>query len=57
MPTSGSFAEDPRWQVYDSDRVDNYEVGIKGRLGGARYDASLFYIDWQDAQLNTATPA
>ena len=57
VPTSGSFAEDPRWQVYDSDRVDNYEVGIKGRLGGARYDASLFYIDWQDAQLNTATPA
>ena len=36
VPTSGSFAEDPRWQVYDSDRVDNYEVGIKGRLGGAR---------------------
>ena len=56
VPTSGTFAEDARWQVYDSDRVDNYEVGVKGRLAGMRYDASLFYIDWQDAQLNTATP-
>jgi len=57
VPTSGSFAEDPRWQVYDSDRVDNFEVGVKGRIHGMRYDASVFYIDWQDAQLNTATPA
>ncbi len=56
VPTSGTFAEDARWQTYDSDRVDNYEIGVKGRLNGIRYDASLFYIDWQDAQLNTATP-
>jgi outer membrane receptor protein involved in Fe transport len=56
VPISGNFAEDPRWQVYNPDRVDNYEVGIKGRLRGIRYDASVFYIDWQDAQLNTATP-
>ncbi|HVY84569.1 MAG TPA: TonB-dependent receptor [Caulobacterales bacterium] len=57
VPTTGNFAEDPRWQTYDPDTVDNYEVGVKGRIGGQRYDASLFYIDWQDAQLNTATPA
>lgn len=56
VPTSGAFAESPLWQVYDADRVDNYEIGVKGRLRGLRYDASLFYIDWQDAQLNTATP-
>lgn len=56
VPTSGTFAEDPRWQVYDSDRVNNYEIGVKGRHNGIRYDASLFYIDWDDAQLNTATP-
>ncbi len=44
-------------QEYGADRVTNYEIGIKGRLGGGPiYDASLFYIDWQDAQLNTATP-
>lgn len=56
VPTTGTFAEDPRWQVYGSDRVNNYEVGIKGRLNGMRYDASVFYINWEDAQLNTATP-
>ncbi|WP_395646755.1 TonB-dependent receptor [Terricaulis sp.] len=44
-------------QEYDPDRVTNYEFGIKGRIaGGPRYDASIFYVDWQDAQLNTATP-
>jgi outer membrane receptor protein involved in Fe transport len=56
VPTTGFYAEDPRWQTYDSDGVDNYEIGVKGRVNGIRYDASLFYIDWQDAQLNTATP-
>lgn len=56
VPTTGFYAEDPAWQVYESDRVDNYEVGIKGRANGIRYDLNLFYIDWKDAQLNTATP-
>ena len=36
--------------------MTNYEVGVKGRLMDVRYDLSAFYIDWQDAQLNTATP-
>ncbi|MFT3809605.1 MAG: TonB-dependent receptor [Micropepsaceae bacterium] len=56
VPLSGFFAEDPRWQVYEPDRVTNYEVGVKGRTGGITYTASLFYVDWTDAQLNTATP-
>lgn len=55
-PTSGYYAESPAWLLYDSDRVDNYEIGVKGRANGMRYDLNLFYIDWQDAQLNTATP-
>lgn len=56
VPTTGRYAENPAWQVYDSDRVDNYEVGVKGRAKGMRYDFNVFYVDWQDAQLNTATP-
>jgi outer membrane receptor protein involved in Fe transport len=56
VPTSGTFAEDARWQVYDPDTVDSYELGVKGLIGGLRYDANIFYIDWHDAQLNTATP-
>jgi outer membrane receptor protein involved in Fe transport len=56
VPLAGFFAEDPRWQLYTADTVTNYELGIKGRLGAVRYDLSAFMIDWNDAQLNTATP-
>jgi iron complex outermembrane recepter protein len=58
VPTEGGgfFVEDPIWQDYRSDSVTNYELGIKGRTqSGLRYDASVFYIDWQDPQYNTAT--
>lgn len=36
--------------------MTNYEVGLKGILGGVRYDFAVFYVDWQDPQFNTATP-
>jgi len=55
VPLTGTFAEDPAWQVYTSDSVVNYEAGVKGRTGGVTYDASVFYVDWSDPQLNTAT--
>lgn len=57
VPLAGNFAEDPRWQTYKSDSVVNYEAGIKGRMASFTYDAAVFYIDWDDIQLNTATPA
>ncbi|MFA7263449.1 MAG: TonB-dependent receptor [Caulobacter sp.] len=56
VPLSGNFAEDPRWQTYKSDAVVNYEAGVKGRMGSFVYDAAVFYVDWDDIQLNTATP-
>jgi outer membrane receptor protein involved in Fe transport len=56
VPLTGFFAESPAWLTYDSDTVENYEIGIKGMLGGLRYDLSAFQIDWHDPQLNTATP-
>ena len=56
VPTTGFFAESPAWLTYTSDTVENYEIGIKGMLGGLRYDLSAFQIDWNDPQLNTATP-
>jgi outer membrane receptor protein involved in Fe transport len=59
LPTSGNFSEagNALRETYTSDSVTNYEVGAKGAFMGARYDISAFYIDWEDAQLNTATPA
>jgi iron complex outermembrane receptor protein len=56
VPLAGNFAEDPRWQIYKSDSVVNYEAGVKGRWGSFVYDAAVFYVDWDDIQLNTATP-
>ena len=56
VPTIGRFANDPGWQVYDSDSVVNYEVGIKGNWNGIRYDLSGFFMDWNDPQFNTDAP-
>ncbi len=55
VPLTGTFAEDPGWQIYTADTVINYEAGVKGNAGGFTYDLSLFYVDWDDPQLNTAT--
>jgi iron complex outermembrane recepter protein len=55
VPLTGSFAEDPRWQLYTPDSVVNYEVGVKGERGDIRYDVSAFLVDWTDPQLNTAS--
>jgi outer membrane receptor protein involved in Fe transport len=57
VPLEGTFAEDPRWQLYTADTVENYEIGVKGMAGPLRYDLSVFRVDWNDPQLNTATPA
>jgi iron complex outermembrane recepter protein len=57
IPTTGNFAEHPAFQTYRSDSVTNYEVGAKGKLGrAAQYSAAVFYLDWEDIQLDTATP-
>jgi iron complex outermembrane recepter protein len=55
VPLTGSFAEDPRWQLYTPDSVVNYEIGVKGERGDIRYDVSAFLVDWTDPQLNTAS--
>jgi outer membrane receptor protein involved in Fe transport len=56
VPLAGFFAENPAWLNYGPDTVTNYEVGVKGRAGAVRYNAALFNIDWDNVQLNTATP-
>ena len=56
VPTDGFFAEDPGYLNYDPDSVVNYEFGVKGRAGSVQFSAAAFYIDWQDVQINTATP-
>ncbi len=42
-------------RTFQSDTVTNYEVGIKGGTDTLRYTASLFYVDWDNPQLNTTS--
>ncbi len=54
-PTTGTFAEDPAWTTYKSDTVRNYELGIKGAVNRMTYNANVFFVDWKDPQVNSAT--
>ncbi len=54
-PTTGFFAESPAWTTYKSDTVRNYEIGVKGRTGRITYNADIFYVDWKDPQINSAS--
>ena len=56
VPTTGFYAEDPGWLYYDSDSVVNYELGVKGGNDSLQFTAAVFYVDWDDVQVNTATP-
>lgn len=51
------YCNDPSYSFFDADTVDNYEIGLKGGFDTISYQLSAFYIDWQDPQLNTATPS
>lgn len=57
VPLSGIFAESAAWQKFKSDTNTNFEIGIKGSNSDntVSYNVSLFYVDWQDIQINTAT--
>jgi len=57
IPTSGPFTElNPSTvELYGKDTVTNYELGVKGETGNIRYSADVYYVDWQDPQLNTGT--
>lgn len=56
VPTSGRYAENPDFLTFDSDEIDNYELGFKGYHGRHAYAVSAYYTDWTDPQLNTSTP-
>ncbi|MEH6551593.1 MAG: TonB-dependent receptor [Pseudomonadales bacterium] len=51
------YPNDPEWGSFDKDTVINYEIGLKGQMDSLTYTVALFYVDWQDPQLNVATPS
>jgi len=57
IPVSGPFAANPALLVYTPDKTKNFEVGAKGTAAGITYSAALFYIDWDNFQVNATTIA
>jgi outer membrane receptor protein involved in Fe transport len=39
-------------RTFESDSVNNYEIGLKGTRGNMSYTVSAFHVDWDDPQLN-----
>jgi len=56
VPTTGTFGESPTFQTYKSDSVTNYEIGFKGQASAFNYSVALYRLDWNDIQVNSATP-
>jgi iron complex outermembrane recepter protein len=54
-PTIGRFAESPAWETYQPDTDIDYETGVKGVWSGITFNADIFYVDWSNPQINTAT--
>ncbi len=44
--------------AYEPDTTQNYEIGAKGNLFGGilSFDASVYYIDWKDLQIQLREP-
>jgi len=57
IPTFSYFAETNPTSVesFKADTVQNFEIGIKGSTDRVRYSADVYFVDWKDPQLNTAT--
>ncbi|NQV86747.1 MAG: TonB-dependent receptor [Woeseiaceae bacterium] len=57
IPSTRFFAElNPETVMfYKADTVENFEIGLKGSTDRIRYSADIYYVDWSDPQLNTAT--
>lgn len=57
VPLTGIFRESPQLANYAPDTVNNYEVGMKGRLdNGFSYTAALFDMRWDKPQISASLP-
>ena len=53
---TGILAESTTLSLYDPDKTNNYEVGIKGFAGGWYLSAAAFYVRWDKPQIDLLTP-
>jgi len=57
-PNSSGLSAYPVPAGSSSDRLVNYEIGVRSGAGNGRFvlDATVFYVDWKDIQLRLQTP-
>jgi len=56
IPTSGNFSELPGWVEFGNDKVNNFEIGVKGSHDSGTYSIAAFMVQWKDIQIDTVTP-
>ncbi len=52
-----SYPNDPEWNSFESDSAVNFEIGIKARLENLSYTVAAFLVNWDNPQVNVATPS
>jgi outer membrane receptor protein involved in Fe transport len=57
IPISGPFAANPALLIYTPDKTKNYEMGAKGVTNSIHYSAAVFYIDWDNFQVDATAVA
>ena len=57
IPISGPFAGNPALLIFTPDKTQNYEVGAKGTFNGIHYSAAVFYINWDNFQVDATAVA
>jgi outer membrane receptor protein involved in Fe transport len=58
VPLVGIFRESPALASYQPDSINNYELGLKGRLAnGTSYTVALFDMLWDKPQISASLPS
>ncbi len=57
VPTKGPFAESPAFEFFQPDTVNNFEIGLKGRIGGRfEFSSAAYWDEWNNPQVSVSTP-
>jgi outer membrane receptor protein involved in Fe transport len=58
VPLVGIYKESALLQQYKPDSVNNYELGLKGRMSnGLTYTVAVFDVEWENPQISASLPS
>jgi outer membrane receptor protein involved in Fe transport len=57
VPTNGILGASKDFLFFKSDTVDNYEAGLKGKVGDRfQFSSAFYWVQWHNPQVNVSTP-